>query len=161
MAYNINVSEAFEKYGKSVFSAAYSLCRNSHDANDIMQDVFFKLHCIKKSFNDAEHMKRWLIRCSVNAAKNLLRTQKRKEILTEDTAQNDISFENERQSCLADAVKGLTEKQRIAIHLFYYEDYSAKEIAAVTGQSETGVRMCLQRAKEKLKSILGEEFYYD
>ncbi len=164
--YAPNAEEAFERYGKSVFAAAYSLCGNSYDANDVMQDVFFKLHCLGKGFKDSEHLKKWLIRCAVNASKNVLRSRKNKSVFTDDLPpesirNENIVFEDERQHCLAEVVEKLPEKQRIAVHLYYYEDYSVKEIAAVTGQSEAGVKMCLSRGREKLKNVLGEEFYYD
>lgn len=47
------------------------------------------------------------------------------------------------------------------IHLYYYEEYSVKEIADIIGASETNVTTRLARAREKLKKLLLKEGTYD
>ena len=51
-----------------------------------------------------------------------------------------------------EAVMALPEKYRIVIHLFYYEDYSIKEIAHIIGIKENTVKSQLSRARKMLKS---------
>ena len=58
---------------------------------------------------------------------------------------------------LLDALKTLPENYRISIYLYYYEEYSAKEIGNVLGKNETTVNQYLSRGRRKLRSILSEE----
>ena len=58
---------------------------------------------------------------------------------------------------MLDAVLALPEKYRIPIHLFFYEGYSIKQIAAVLSMKESTVKTRLNRGKEKLKSMLEKE----
>ena len=51
----------------------------------------------------------------------------------------------------------LPNKYRTVIHLFYYEEYTIKEISAITGDKETAIQTQLYRARKKLKDILGKE----
>ena len=61
-------------------------------------------------------------------------------------------------STVYDAVLKLPEKYRTAIHLYYYEDYSVKEIAAAMRSSESAVKSWLHRARGMLKETLGGEY---
>lgn len=40
----LSVEEAFRRYGDRVFSAAFSICQNREDADDVVQDTFLKYH---------------------------------------------------------------------------------------------------------------------
>ena len=40
----LTVDEAFFKYGDRIFSAAFSICQNRDDANDVVQMTFFKYY---------------------------------------------------------------------------------------------------------------------
>ena len=66
------VAAAVEKYAATVYRVSLSCVKNRESAEDIMQDVFLKLLRRKDAFESAEHMKRWLIRCTVNAGRDLL-----------------------------------------------------------------------------------------
>ncbi|MBQ7782423.1 MAG: sigma-70 family RNA polymerase sigma factor, partial [Oscillospiraceae bacterium] len=60
-------------------------------------------------------------------------------------------------SDLFDAVMSLPEKERIPLHLFYYEGCSTAEIAKLLKMKESTVRVRMMRGREKLKKILKEE----
>ena len=57
-----------------------------------------------------------------------------------------------------DAVLGLPDDYRSVIHLFYYEQYSVREIAEILELSETAVKTRLSRARGKLKNTLKGEY---
>ena len=58
---------------------------------------------------------------------------------------------------LLDAMKSLPEKYRISLYLYYYEEYSAREIAEVMGVSESAVGQYLTRGRRKLRTIITDE----
>ena len=69
-----------------------------------------------------------------------------------------VSEDEAPDSTVYDAVMKLPEKYRTAIHLYYYEEYSVKEIAAAMRTTESTVKSWLHRARGLLKEELGGEF---
>lgn len=67
-----------------------------------------------------------------------------------------MGFESPEQTDLFLAVNSLEQKYRIAVHLYYFEGYSVKEIGKILGVSENTVSTRLARARGKLRSILTE-----
>ena len=65
-------------------------------------------------------------------------------------------FESPEGKAMFEEVLKLPEKYRIAIHLFYYEDYSVKEIAEILHTSESNVKVRLSRGRKMLKKTLQE-----
>ena len=63
------------------------------------------------------------------------------------------------RSEVLEAVTALPEKYREAIYLFYYEGYSVKEIADLTGRSEAAVCAHLSRGRKRMKIMLGGDGY--
>ncbi len=65
-------------------------------------------------------------------------------------------FSEPENSELFYAVQKLPVRSREVVHLYYYEEYSIKEIAAILGISETAIQTRLMRARGKLKQELKE-----
>ncbi len=145
-----------EKYMDTIYRVAYSWTRNSHDANDVTQDVLIQLYKTTREFESDSHMKNWLIRVTVNQCKMLFRSPWSK---MEDIGEyaDTLGFEEESHLDLFQAVMNLDKKYRVPILLFYYEDYSTTEIASILGIPEKTVSTRLFRAKAKLKNYLKEE----
>ena len=61
-----------DKYSNMVFRLAFARTKNSHDAHDILQEVFMKYMNNRKKFNNEEHKKAWLIKTTINCSKTLL-----------------------------------------------------------------------------------------
>ena len=70
----LTVDEAFHKYGDSVFSAAFNVCQNRADADDVVQNTFLKYYSLNLDYKSETHIKAWLIRVAVNQAKDLMRS---------------------------------------------------------------------------------------
>ncbi len=149
-------NQAVTQYANTVFKIAYNYCKNKYDAEDIVQNTFLKLLQHKGSFSDQEHIKRWLIRVAINESKNMCTSFWHKRIVTWDESliDTEFSFEDEKESILYDAVMNLGSKYRIVVHLYYYEDYSVKEISKILHIKETTVQTRLMRARNQLKSKL-------
>lgn len=145
-----------EKYMDTIYRVAYSWTRNSHDANDVTQDVLIQLYKTTREFESDSHMKNWLIRVTVNQCKMLFRSPWSK---MEDIGEyaDTLEFEEESHLDLFQAVMNLDKKYRVPILLFYYENYSTTEIASILGIPEKTVSTRLFRAKAKLKNYLKEE----
>lgn len=152
---NIDKAEAaVRKYGDSLMRIAYTYTRNMEDAQDMVQEAFIKYLTKAPEFLSSEHEKAWLIRITINICKNHLASSyiKGRAELDENLSVCD------EHSTLIDAVDSLPEKYRTAIHLFYYEGYSTKEIAKIIGLTESAVTSRLQRGRGLLKKMLGDDF---
>ena len=155
MLTDIQFSEYAQKYIDTVYRVAFSMLKNPHDADDVTQDVFLKLYTARVEFQSEDHVKNWLIKVTVNACRNVFRMPWRRVEDIEEYAQT-LGFETPEQSDLFLAVNSLEQKYRIAVHLYYFEGYSVKEIGEILGVSENTVSTRLARARGKLKAILTE-----
>ena len=58
---------------------------------------------------------------------------------------------------LLDEINKLSKNERLAIFLYYYENYKINEISSILKKSETNIQTILYRARNKLKDIIKEE----
>ena len=152
-----SLEELIEAYQKSLYAAAFNICRNTDDANDVVQDTFIQYYTTKKQFQDEEHLKAWLLRVAVNRAKDIARSFWRRNKISIEEYAEEIPFENQEDRELFEAVMKLPEKYRDVIHLYYYEELSVKEIAGILGASQGSVKMRLSRGRSFLRDVFKEE----
>ena len=69
----MNFDTICEKYGNRLYAAAFSICRQQQDAEDAVQDALITFYRTDKDFESEEHIKAWLLRVTVNAAKSTKR----------------------------------------------------------------------------------------
>lgn len=145
-----------KEYMDTIYRVAYSWTNNSHDANDITQDVLLQLFKTTKEFESDSHLKNWLIRVTINQCKMLFRSPWSK---VEDisTYAETLGFEDEYHMDLFEAVMKLDKKYRVPLMLFYYEGYTTAEISSLLSISESSVSTRLFRAKAKLRDYLKEK----
>ena len=94
------------------------------------QEVFLQTVRKRPVFDSVEHEKAWLLRVTLNCLKSHWRMAWRRH----DTPLDDrIPFPEPEDSALDEALRRLTPKYRAAVHLFYYEGYTAEEIARMSG----------------------------
>lgn len=153
-------------YTDMVLRIAVNYCKEYSDAEDITQDVFLKLYETKTDFADDEHIKRWLIRVTVNNCKNYLASawrrrmqpmefQKIESVLETAEEGADRGLQKDAEAyALFEAVTSLPEKYRSVVHLYYYEDYQVKDIAQILQKKETTIQTRLMRARKMLKKQL-------
>ena len=155
------VENLIKQHQKHLFAAAFSVCQNASDADDVVQDTFLKYHLSKKEFSSPEHIKAWLLRVAINKAKDLNRRTWRWNAVSLDEVAQSLTTEPGEDTWLLTEVMKLPEKYRIVLHLFYYEDYSVAEIAKILKVSEGSVKTRLSRARSMLKNSLEEDLIYE
>ena len=157
----IKIEVIMEKYKDNLYSAAFSICRNAADADDVVQDTLLAYHTTEKQFDSEQHIRAWLLRVAINKAKNVSTSFFRRSGVPLDDYMDTLAFEIPESRNLLEEVLHLPEKYRIVIHLFYYEDYSVKEIADILQTSESNVKVRLSRGRKMLKKTLQEEWEDD
>ncbi len=152
---------AFNKFGDTVLRAAFAITGSYSEAEDITQEVFLTLHAKPQTFETDDHMKAWLLRSTINRCKNYRKSARvmKNSPLDEELA-NTLSCEfTPRDNEIKDMIAKLPEKYSSVIFLYYFEEYTIKEIAALTGKKENTVSSLLQRGRKKLKTELEKEGY--
>lgn len=114
-------------------STGLALCRmqSVQDAEDVYQDVFLRLLGQEASAWDGEHLRAWLLRCTVNRCHDLHRFRLRRPVLALADLPETAAEADSGAAELWDAVAHLPEKLRVPIHLYYAEGYSTEEIAGL------------------------------
>ena len=153
-----SLHELAAMYQDNLFAAAFNICQNAQDAEDVIQDTFIQYHTTKKEFVNEQHIRAWLIRVAINKAKNVTRTFWRRNKISIEDYMETLTFETPESADLFETVMQLPEKYRIVIHLYYYEDYSVGEIAKILKLSESNVKTRLMRGRAKLREVLKEEW---
>ena len=145
-----------EKYLDCIYRVAVNGCNNTSDAEDVVQNTFVKLWERTENFDNEDYARKWLIRVAVNECHSLWRSGwKRHTAYLEEITEEPV-FSTPEKSNLYYAVRELPIKYRQMVYLYYYEEYSIKEIASMLKLSETAVKSRLLRARQKLKSDLKE-----
>ena len=153
-----SVQELAASYQGSLFAAAFNVCRNAQDAEDVVQDTFVQYYTSKKEFESEQHIRAWLMRVAVNKAKNINRTFWRRNKISIEDYMETLVFETPAAETLFETVMQLPDKYRIVIHLYYYEEYAVREIAQILKLSESNVKIRLSRGRAMLKETLKEEW---
>ena len=143
----------YDQYSSMIYKMTLLYLNNSMDRDDVMQEVFIKLLKNGSDFKDQEHEKRWVLRITVNCCIDRIRKNERLKILPLDES---ILLSESEDKQLAELVVNLPTNIKAPIHLFYYEGYKVKEIAAVLGISSSAVKMRLKRGREILKVQIEE-----
>jgi len=145
--------EVFRRYRDTVYRLAVARTGSTHNADDILQEVFLRYIRSAPLFLDEEHRKAWLLRVTVNCCNSFMGSAWRRHTVP---LEENLGARPKEQSDLWDTLRSLSPTHRTVIHLFYYEDRSVREIAEILEISESAVKVRLHRARNKLRDLLEE-----
>ena len=148
---------AVDRNRQRLFLIAFSYVKNVDDANDILQNTFLKLWKFSGEFNDEKHIDKWLARVCINECKDQHKLLRRRD-LPLDNAINIAKDDEHFDTDLFKAIMSLPKKERLILHLFYYEDMSIKDISKLLKIKESTIKSMLRRSRQKLKIMLGDEY---
>lgn len=146
-------AQTYDKYAQMLYRIAYLHTGSVQESEDILQDVFIKLIYNAPKFKSEEHKKAWLIRVITNQCKDYLKSARHGNLPMHNEI---LSSENQKDDAMdiQSKIISLDKKYKTVIYLFYYEDYSVKQISSCLRLSESAVKMRLKRAREILKKEL-------
>ncbi|MCR5796459.1 MAG: sigma-70 family RNA polymerase sigma factor [Eubacterium sp.] len=152
--------EYFHKLYLEHADRVYRIClmylKREGDAKDAMQDVFLKIWDKKPDFNDENHAKSWIIRTTKNYCLDILKSNwwsKRSDLPPEEIPERPEE-ESDPDYELMSKIRMLKEKFQVVLYLYYYEEYSVKEIADIVGKSESTIQSRLAAGRAKLKKLI-------
>ena len=149
---------AVERYQNMVYRTALHALGSPQDADDAVQEVFLRLFRRGDGFDGEEHLRRWLLRVTVNCCRDTLKSPWRKRRTSWEEIPEIPVFDRPEQAALYREVMALPEKYRTVLNLFYYEELSVREIGELLGVGNSTVTTRLARARRRLKERLGEDW---
>lgn len=153
--FNMSEDYVVRTYADMVYKVAVRYTANFADAEDVFSETFLTYFRKDLQFESEEHRKAWLIRVTINFAKNTYRSQKRSGELEMDIAEEDQGFARmETETDLQSALARMRPEYREVICLYYLQELSVKMVAEVLDRNESTVRTQLSRAREQLRNFL-------
>jgi RNA polymerase sigma-70 factor (ECF subfamily) len=172
-------SELVSRHRNAIVNLTHRYLRNRADADDLTQEVFFKVYRARKRYRPEAKFTTWLYRVAVNACLNEVRNRKRRVTwvamsmdgssggagasddaggplgsrVADDSAEAplDAVEKNELKERVRAAVDELPERQRLAILLNKFHGLSYEELASTLEMTVPGVKSLLVRARENVR----------
>lgn len=151
------------RYTNMFYSAAYRMCGQQNDAEDIVQDAFLKLWNRPQIWDASRGAKftTWFYRVVTNQAIDFMRKKKPAAAgdtldYIEDTrdSQQDMMESDEQSAMIEMLIQSLPERQKTALNLCFYEGLSNKDAAQIMGVGVKALESLLMRAKSGLREEL-------
>ena len=164
-------NQLIEMYQPKVFSIAYRMMGNLHDAQDICQEVFIKAYLNISKLRQTSSFQSWLIHITKNCCYDELRSRRRKitEISLEKTIENDfftneltgnlpspeeVAINKELKSTICTCINTLSQKHSKVIVLRELRGLSYEEISQIMGCSVGTVKSRLNNARNMIRGKL-------
>ena len=159
--------ELVKKFSKYVYTTAFFILRDTHEAEDVSQEVFVKVYLSIKGFRGLSSFKTWIRKLTVNTCIDKLRlrskTKDRKVSLDKMTEEYEVVFTKfsqnlEKSFFNKETVKevlknivNLDESYRIPLIHRDLQDYSYREISELIGKPIGTVKTNIHRARKMIK----------
>ena len=155
-----------DAYQGPLFNLAFRMTGSYADADDLTQEIFFRAYQQLRKFNQENHFFTWLYTIGINLIRNHIKKKTRDAALNAAQGYSSESqlkkFEEKERDSLPEDRMIMLEKTlrklpievREAIILKYYQNMTFEEVAAITGDSTSAVKMRIYRGLEKIKQTM-------
>lgn len=157
------LEELVHRHQESVMAVAYRFLGRWDLAEDVAQDVFVRIHRAAADYRPEAKFTTWLYRIVVNLCLDVKRRESRRPVSMAEMpadppadATPDPIEARETAGRVRQAVGDLPDRQRTAVVLHRYDGLSHREIAEVTGWSESAVESLLVRGYAGLRDALAD-----
>lgn len=157
--------ELFELYKHKALRTVYSMTRDKDSSEDIIQEAFVVCYTSIKRLKNPEYFKTWFYRILTRTTWRYMKKERKLIPVEEVFRKSDASNENspldkieERESSVMiyQEIQKLNPKLQTTIILYYYNEFSVKEIAEIMGCFEGTVKSRLYTGRLRLKESLME-----
>ena len=151
-------------FRRKVFGLAYSFLRDREAAEDVTQEVFIKVWRALPRYDGRASMSTWIYTIARNASLSALRSRRPQSSLSDAEVMEAVEGVDPAPSADAGVdraailrlVEQLPTRQRQVIMLFYMEEQSHEEVAAMLAMPVGTVKTLLHRARARLSAAAGE-----
>ena len=155
-------TELIEENKLKFYKTAKIILKNDDDCYDALQEALISIYNNFDQLKNKEFFSTWATRIVINKCYDLLRKNKKNIVSFEENYESEIQsseFDNYDvdQYGIKKAMEILSEDLKLVIILYYYDDYSIKEISNIMDIPEGTVKSRLSKARELLKKELKKE----
>ncbi|TAH73834.1 MAG: sigma-70 family RNA polymerase sigma factor [Anaerolineaceae bacterium] len=157
------IETLIREYGNDVLRTAYMYVKDIHTAEDIFQEVFIKVNQKLSTFEGNSSIKTWIIRITINACKDYLKSAYNRRVVPmmeyqEDAIVSESDYDEvEKQDTnhmIKETVLSLPAKYRDVVLCVYFQEMTIAEAAQTLNIAEGTAKSRLSRARHKLKDML-------
>lgn len=149
----------YKKYARAMYQVSRNIIKDEMKAEEAMQDAFLSAFEKLDEFKAEVTFGSWLKKIVINKSLDYLKKDKMYQNaesaenlqLLEDSEEIDLS---EKIEAVKKAMNDLPENYRIILSLYYLEGYDYEEISEILNLSYANSRVMLNRAKNKLITLL-------
>jgi len=163
-----NITEkVWKEYHSKLLAFIAKRVGDSSAAEDILQDVFERIHSRMDSLKEAEKLESWLYQITRNAVIDHYRTRKPSvelpEWISQPEADTSVQARQELEACLRPMIEQLPAKYRTALVLSELEGKTQLEVSKQQDISLSGAKSRVQRGRSLLEGIMFEccQFEFD
>lgn len=146
-----NFREIYDRQADHVYRLCMIYLKNDGDAQDGVQEIFLKLLEKNITFENQAHEQAWFIRTTKNYCMDQLKSFWRKKRTDLEQWSEWVADEPAEEGALLEMVMELPVKYREVLYLYYYEDYSVREISGMLGRKESTIQSQLAAGRKKLR----------
>lgn len=159
-----SLAPLFEKYHLQIFNFFNKMVNNRETSEDLTQNLFHRIIKYRETYNDEWLFKTWMYQIARNiAAKNFNKTNSKKDkyeitknIENTKTAMYDEMEQKAQKEQLLYAFHQLPYHQREILELSRFQNLKYQEIADITGNSVSAIKVKVYRAIKKLRELYFE-----
>lgn len=144
-----------KQYKEKIYWHVRRMVDLHEDADDIVQNVFIKIHKGIENFNEKSKLYTWIYRISMNETLSFI--EKNKKHKHEEFTSNHKCFNEDQPQAkeimekLMAALRILPPKQRAVFNMRYFDELSYREISEIMGTSEGALKASYHHAAQKIK----------
>lgn len=156
-----DAGQIWEEFSGRVRSHLLRKMRNKDDVDDLLQEIFIKIHSHLPHLRESEKLSSWIYRIAENTLNDYYRKKRSgdKEYDDNKTVPGSLLEENPLegiQGCIEAFIARLPEKYREPLVMSDVEGISQKEIAEKMDISYSGLKSRVQRGREMIKEMFVE-----
>ncbi|XZM35061.1 RNA polymerase sigma factor (plasmid) [Clostridium perfringens] len=162
-----NFNVVYDKYYNKIFYLVLNKIQDKSLSEDITQEIFIDVINGIKNLKNIEAFDSWLRKITLNKINMYLRKLIKHKDNTKNTAINELTYikdkslsqedlviQEDNKNLISKFLNKLSEKEREVVSLFYYEQFSLKEISIIKIISIGTVKSRLFSAKKKLSFLI-------
>lgn len=152
--------EIIKKNKVQLYKIAKSILNNEEDVNDAIQETLINAYKKIDTLKNKKYMETWVTRILINKCYDIIdknKVHERKVQKAIETYNSYNSNEFEQRTIVQKAVSQIEEDLKLIVVMYYYNQFSVKEISEIMGIPTGTVKSKLSRARIKLYDILKRE----
>ncbi len=169
------LAELVRRYWARVFGRLYRQLGDRHEAEDLAQEVFLRVHRARERYRPSARFGTWLFHIAQNVARNSFRSRRRRRLAYGEQASlggagglpadalpgrceapGRALERAELAGAIRAAVSGLDDRQRRALELYEFHDRTCAQIGAEMQLTAQAAKSLLYRARLRLRASLGQ-----